>query len=103
MGSMPRCVGPHVRGSHPGRAPPPPWEGGRIGVQEGRPPGPTPYREGVPVRIRGLNSWLQQHPTVSNGFGALLVLAIGIPQLLLQPVYSELGYRPPDLLQIAVL
>lgn len=61
-----------------------------------------PYREGVPARIRGLPLWLHEHQTVRHGLVALFILAVGIPQLLLQKIYVEYGYRDPDAVQLIV-
>jgi signal transduction histidine kinase len=51
-----------------------------------------------PEFLRGRASWLRDHPFARDGILAVALLAIGLPQLFLQDLDSELApyYRDPD-------
>jgi signal transduction histidine kinase len=58
--------------------------------------------KGVPPPLRGLR-WLRSHPTGCDGVVALAILSIGLPHMVLQDSPRALGYRPPDLLNGAIV
>jgi signal transduction histidine kinase len=59
--------------------------------------------KGVPPPLRGLRSWLRSHPAGCDGVVALAILSIGLPHMVLQDSPRALGYRPPDLLNGAIV
>jgi signal transduction histidine kinase len=59
--------------------------------------------KGVPPPLRGLRSWLRSHPAGCDGVVALAILSIGLPHMVLQDSPRALGYRPPDLLDGAIV
>jgi signal transduction histidine kinase len=58
-----------------------------------------------PASPDGLRAWLRDHPTTRDGILAVALLAVGLPQLLVQPLDSEMArhYHQPDALNAAIV